>query len=285
MSKALTLGPINASSLRSWFRKSRFCIWHRSENENIFHCTVHKSASQWIRRIASDERIYRYCGLSSYQYTQEMPGKFDPRKVTQRSFDKRFPLRTFITPLYIDYNNFLNIPKPSRYKVFFVMRDPRDVLISWYFSSKYSHDLIGDQAKVREELNRLDLTDGLLYGIDHLDDFGLFGAQRSWADAGSNQDVVMLVRYEDLAVADNLSLFRKLCDHCDIRIPTDVLKELLQDNSFERLSGGRRRGEEKRDASYRKGVHGDWKNYFNGKIEQRFAEATGDLLAVWGYES
>lgn len=283
MSRALTSGPINTDSLRSWYRKSRFYIRHRSENENVFHCTVHKSASQWIRQMASDERVYRYGGLSSYQYTEAMPGKFDPRKITQRAFDKRFPSRTFVTPLYIDYNNFSNIPKHSSYKVFFVMRDPRDVLVSWYFSTKYSHDLLGDQAKIRQELNRLDVTDGLLYGIDFLDQFGLFKAQRSWADA--SQDTVMLVRYEELVAADNFGVFKRLFDHCDIRIPADLLKELLQDNSFERLSGGRQRGEENKKASYRKGVHGDWKNYFNGKLEQRFAEATDDLLTAWGYES
>ena len=165
------------------------------------------------------------------------------------------------------------------------MRDPRDVLISWYFSSKYSHDLIGEQERIRQKLHKLDLDDGLLYGIDHLEDFGLFKAQHSWAnDPSRDPDVVMLVRYEELVATENLALFQKLLTHCDIQIPADLLAELLHDNSFESLSGGRRRGEEDKKSSYRKGVHGDWRNYFNNKIQNRFAEATGDLLAVWRYE-
>src|SRR3990172_11441776 len=111
MSQSSTLSSLTPKGLRSWFRKSRFFIYHQSKNENIFHCTVHKSASQWIRRIASDERIYRYSGLVSHQYTQEMPDGFDLRKITERSFDKPFPSRTFVTPLYIDYGNFIKIPK------------------------------------------------------------------------------------------------------------------------------------------------------------------------------
>jgi hypothetical protein len=233
--------------------------------------------------MASDERIYRYSGLASYQYTQEMPGGFDPRNITERSFSKPFPLRTFVTPLYIDYDNFRKIPKPYKYKVFFVMRDPRDLLISWYFSGKYSHTLVGDLGEIRQQLERLDVEDGLLYGIDHLEHNGTFKAQRSWADSLTSDSNVMLVKYEKLITPDNILLFRQLLNHCDIRIPDNELDALLKSYSFEKLSG-RKPGQEDQNAHYRKGVWGDWKNYFSNKIQNRFTEATGDLLAVWGYK-
>ena len=271
------------SGLRSWYRKSRLFVHHKSENENVFHCTVHKSASQWIRSILSDERVYRYSGLSSYQYTQEMPGGFDPRKVTERSFDKPFPRRTFITPLYIDYDGFGKIPKPHKYKAFFLMRDPRDLLISWYFSVKYSHALIGNMGRLREELQRLEIEDGLLYVIDFLEDYGTFKAQRSWAGSSMTDPAVLLVKYESLISPDKASYFRELLNHCDIRVPEHLLQELLDAYSFERLSG-RKRGEEDQHAHYRKGVQDDWKNYFSDRIQHRFLEASGDLLAVWKYE-
>jgi hypothetical protein len=269
---------------RSWFRKSRFFLYHRSENENVFHCTVQKSASQWIRSIAADERMYRYSGLTSYQYTQEMPGGHDPRNIIEVSFDKPFPSGTFVTPLYIDYHNFQKIPKPRKYKAFFVMRDPRDLLISWYFSAKYSHALIGEQLeRIRQELSRLDVEDGLLYGIDYLKSYGLFNAQRSWAGAPTRDPNVMLVKYEQLIGPNNVKLFRQVLNHCDIRIPDEQLNELLKTYSFENLSG-RKRGQEDQKAHYRKGVQGDWKNYITDKIQNRFMEASGDLLAAWGYE-
>lgn len=283
MSKPLASSSRIPEALRSWFRKSRFFIHHRSENENVFHCTVQKSASQWILSIVSDERIYRYSGLVSYQYTQEMPGGFDPRKITELSFDTPFPSRTLVTPLYIDYDNFKKIPKPRKYKAFFVMRDPRDLLISWYFSAKYSHPLVGDLGKIREELHRLDVEDGLVYGIDYLESDGLFKAQRSWADAPTKDPNVMLVKYEKLIALDNAALFRQVLRHCDIRIPDNQLNDLLKSYSFEKLSG-RQRGEEDQKAHYRKGVQGDWKNYFTDKIQNRFREVSGDLLTVWRYE-
>jgi hypothetical protein len=94
----------------------------------------------------------------------------------------------------------------------------------------------------------------------------------------------MLVKYEDLIASDNAAVFKQVLKHCDIRIPDNQLKDLLESYSFEKLSG-RRPGQEDQKAHYRKGVQGDWKNYFNDKIQDRFMEATHDLLAVWGYQS
>src|SRR5207237_8776113 len=131
---------------------------------------------QWVRAILSDPRVYRCCGLSPCRYQDDLPGKYDPRKLTQRRFDRAFPAATIATTIYSDFDGFASIPKPARYKAFFVMRDPRDVLISWYFSSKFSHPLMGDLGRVRADLHRLSEADGLLYCIDYLDEFGLFAA-------------------------------------------------------------------------------------------------------------
>ena len=163
------------------------------------------------------------------------------------------------------------------------MRDPRDLLISWYFSVKYSHTLLGDLGKIRQELGRLDMEDGLLYGIEYLEYHGIFKAQRSWADSPTKDSNVMLVKYEKLIAPGNAVLFRQVLNHCDIPIPENQLNDLLKSYSFENLSG-RKRGQEDQKAHYRKGVDGDWRNYFTGKIQDRFMEASGDLLAVWRYE-
>lgn len=269
--------------LKVWLRRRQAPVFYQSQNQNIYHCTVQKSASQWLRAILSDPRVYRACGLSPYRYQDHLPGQHDPRKLTQRRFEKAFPATTIATTIYIDYDGFASIPKPPCYKAFFVMRDPRDVLISWYFSSKFSHPLMGDLGRVRRDLQRLSEQDGLLYCIEHLDDFGLFAAQRSWADAAGKDVNVLLVRYEDLIAEQSLATFEQLLRHCDIRAPGAELEAILRTYRFEELSG-RQAGDEDRFAHYRKGVAGDWRNHFNRTIEARFEKAAGDLISLWNYE-
>jgi hypothetical protein len=278
------------SLLQKWFpewlhwrrRDQRGAVLHQSVHQNIYHCTVQKSASQWIRRLLSDPRIRRYSGLESYQYQQQLPGKFDPRKLTDRRFVTAFPESTIATPLYVDYEGFASIPKPQRYKAFFVMRDPRDIVVSWYFSTKLSHKAQGDIERVRQELLRLTEVDGLRFSIDWLADYGLFGAQRSWLNAPSRDANVLLVRYEDLIGADQQSHIERLMLHCDIPISCDELGVVLAEYSFEQLSG-RRRGNEDAHAHYRKGVAGDWLNHFDAAVHRHFHDVAGDLLPLWNF--
>lgn len=253
-----------------------------SPSDNVFHCCLHKSGSQWIRRIAKDARVYKYSGLRDHHYQSSMPGGHDPRPVNERSFDESFPERTFVTPLYIDYQNYLAIPKPDSTRAFFVTRDPRDIVVSWYFSSLYSHRLMGDLSDVRGMLSDVDMPTGLRYSIRHLDDFGVFDAQRSWSESGGDPDVIV-VRFEDLIGEHSIDVFRHLFDHCRIPIPDDELPGLLDTHSFERLSG-RSQGTSDPQAHFRKGVAGDWKNHFDESAQEEFDRVTGDLISTLGYE-
>ena len=67
------------------------------------------------------------------------PGGIDPRKMTEIRFEAPLPPGTIVSPLYLDYPGFRSIPKPDSYRAFFVMRDPRDILVSWYLSIKHYH--------------------------------------------------------------------------------------------------------------------------------------------------
>jgi hypothetical protein len=53
--------------------------------------------------------------------------------------------------------------------------------------------------------------------------------------------------------------------------------------SFEKLSKGRKRGEEDPSSFFRKGVAGDWKHVFTQREKEAFDREAGDLLARLGY--
>ncbi|ORV36744.1 hypothetical protein AWC00_23960 [Mycobacterium conspicuum] len=260
----------------------REAVVHQSLNENIYHCTVQKTASQWLLAILSDPRIYRHCGLYIHRYEDGLPGRNDERTLTERRFDKPFPAGTIASPLYCDYEGFFSIPKPLRYKAFFVTRDPRDILVSWYFSAKISHPLIGDLERVRNDLNRLSEEDGLLYSLEYLQKVGLFAAQRSWVDTEIRDESVLLLRYEDLIGSESVAHFERLFQHCDVRVPHQDLPGILASYGFEQRSG-RQPGQEDLTAHLRKGVPGDWRNHFTGNVSTQFEAVAGDLLGVWNY--
>src|SRR6185295_6056125 len=128
---------------------------HVSAAENVYHCCVHKTASQWVRKILHDARTYQYCGLEVYNYEQEFPGGVDTRRITERTFEAEFPRRTIVTPIYIDLPGFQRLPRPDNHRAFFVPRDPRDVVIAWYCSVKLSDKVMGLIGAVREKLRVL----------------------------------------------------------------------------------------------------------------------------------
>lgn len=247
-----------------------------SPSDNVFHCCLQKTGSQWLKRVLGDPEVYRATGLSTYQYQADMPEGHDPRPVNERRFDQPFPTRTIVSPLYIDYQSYKAFPKPESSKAFFVTRDPRDLVVSWYFSQRFSHGLMGDIGNVRGVLGDLPQPEGLSYAIRHLDEFGLFAAQRSWLDAADDPDVIV-VRFEDLIGDDSFEAYRRIFDHCRLQVDDETLAAVLKRYSFERLSG-RSRGSEDVYTHFRKGVAGDWLNHFDDEVMATFREVTGDLV-------
>lgn len=251
---------------------------------NVFHCCVHKTASQWVRHIVSDPRVIEYSGLQPFNHEDQMPSGFDPRDLNQRMFDQPFPEHTFVTPLYIDFQGFASIPKTSSYKAFFVMRDPRDIVVSWYFSNKFSHVAYDSNLGERHVLATVSLQEGLIHSIQRLKENGLFESLRSWFDAAKHDDNVWVTKFEELTSPENYDVFDTLFQHCQIDVPEAVLRQVLEDVKFENLAG-RQRGEENVWSHFRKGIGGDWVNYFDDEVEQQFTDISGDLARYLGYES
>lgn len=260
-------------------------VEYRSAYTNIYHCSAHKAASQWIKAIFRDHRVYKYSGLMHYN-PHQLVEKVEQREKMERIAHSSFPPKTIVSPLYITFEHFQTMAKPENYKCFFTMRDPRDIVVSWYFSMRYSHGATNPIVlRYRKELCQLSLADGLLYTVEQLCGSGEFEILRSWCDIPKKTPKVKLFKFEDLTASNNLETFAKLFQHCDILIPEDELRLLLKDFAFEQLAGGRKQGNENLHSHYRKGVSGEWKEYFDqGGLLRVFEKATGDLVRRMGYE-
>ena len=55
-------------------------------------------------------------------------------------------------------------------------------------------------------------------------------------------------------------------------------------HAWEKLSGGRKKGEQNINSHYRKAKIGDWKSFLQGESLSRFNEISADLIPVLGYD-
>ena len=235
------------------------------EETTIFHITHYKAGSRWVfrilRRCARDRLVQVKAGREEVLEEPIVPGGV-------------------YSACYLSRDEFDRIDAPADSRRFFIMRDLRDTLVSGYFSLRGSHPQYKNRAvaDMRERVQAMELEQGLLHTLE---DWLPVNAeiQRSWVESGEQ-----LIRYEDLLVDDKAILEEILLDKCELGVSRRKLGRAIDKESFEQLSGGRARGEEDTSAHYRKGIAGDWRNYFTERIKDEFKRRYGDLLISTGYE-
>jgi hypothetical protein len=240
----------------------------------VFHLTHQKAGSQWIHRIfhalVFDRVVLPEVELAS---THERP-------IEGVQFLKRPVLPGKIYPtLYLTREQFAAARLPRHHRRFIVIRDPRDTLVSAYFSYKLSHKLNSDwMHDCRARLNRVSTEEGLLFLLDNwLPTIATF--QWSWAATGEE-----LIKYEDLLKNDEAILERVLLRHCRLPVEHEHFLEVVRANRFESWTSGRKRGQEDMASHERKGIAGDWANHFTPRVAAAFRSRYGSLLVATGYE-
>jgi len=244
-------------------------------NRQIFHCCVQKTASQWFKYILGLEDVLDAAKLSAFYPYCESFDRSD-NIFTSKSYSP-FPKNTLISPLYIDYKTFSNLPKPKDYRAFFVTRDPRDILVSWYFSAKFSHGKDGYINQYITDLQKIDsVEEGLIYSIQALDEFGLWRTIKNWHSHANNEREI-IVRFEDLTGGEQVKHWQSLFEFLDIELPSSSLESILSQYNFEYWSKGRKQGEEDKASHMRKGISGDWKNYFTPLVAEKFQQVVSSF--------
>jgi len=210
------------------------------------------------------------------------------------------------------------------YRGFHVVRDPRDILVSAYFSHRYSHGTSTwpELAAHRERLQALSKEDGLFAEMEFNASF--FEDMATW---DYEQEHVLELHMEDLTadpdegfleiaaflgilaprepaslshtvlarmnrlnrrgrdyMPRNLPLFP--VPHQRLQtIPGSTIGRIIDRFRFSKLAGGRKRGQENKNSHYRKGQPGDWKNHFTDAHVRTFKDRYNNLLLKLDYES
>ena len=90
------------------------------------------------------------------------------------------------------------------------------------------------------------------------------------------------VRYEDLLHRPEVEI-RRLLEFLGGDPAEETVRRCVEAASFEKLSKGRKRGEEDPSSFFRKGIAGDWKNAFTRRDTEIFEVEAGELLDRLGY--
>jgi len=237
--------------------------WQRRSMPAVLHVTHWKAGSQWIHRIL------KYC-------CSELTVR--PRENNDHVLKGPIRQGMIYPTIYAMREQLQHLSYPDHVRRFVVIRDPRDSVVSLYFSTKNSHKngspIVLER---RAHLQTMSQEDGLCFTIEN--SAAIAAIIRSWLGADDP-----LIRYEDLLRDDERILERVLLGHCQLPVSPRNLRAAIRENSFERLTGGRARGQEDIAAHERKGVAGDWQNYFTPRVKEVFHRHFGDVLVASGYE-
>lgn len=180
------------------------------------------------------------------------------------------------------------------HNIIVVMRDGRDIMVSAYFHMLFNHE--ANQTYAVEEIrNRLQFEDYdnveknmpefIKYMFTQYPKIG-YSTRFSWADfvdSWINKNC-HIVKYEDLLIDPTKTMMLATKHITGKEINIDQVAEVTNKYSFKKLTG-RNRGEEVRTSFARKGISGDWKNYFNTDSKLIFHKYAGPQLIDLGYET
>jgi hypothetical protein len=231
-------------------------------------------------------------------------------------------LKTFIEGNHINFLSYTNADYPyvekfGRLRGFHVIRDPRDIIVSGYYSHLYSHPTKDwpELVAYREKIKNMSKEEGLFLEIDRSE--YVFQHMSKWNYANSD---ILELKMEDIVrdpyaslvevfawlglVNENMRLKNQtyyllyrsiskltgkysrlgLLQYRVDKLPVDKLLYIVYSNRFDVKSKGRRPGQEDVTSHFRKGVPGDWVNHLTVDHVKYFEERHPNLLAKLGYE-
>lgn len=272
----------------------------------------HKCATTYTLRVVGD--ICRYMGLRHLQY-------HSPKMWGYPSHGT--PLDEFAVKSGLDFVSFTNsdpryIGDISNYLGFHLIRDPRDMVVSAYFSHKHSHGTDGwpELTEFRAALESLPKNEGMMESIKFTARLPTDGWNiepfRAMMDWDYSRDNIMQIKFEDMVsdpyqtFLDAFKFMKLTCDS-DSTFPSLLAYYLRSKNRsfrnprisaipewmvllkihrhrFTKATKGRPRGVSDVTSHYRNGMPGDWKNHFTSEHKAYFKREYTDLLIKLGYE-
>ena len=166
----------------------------------------------------------------------------------------------------------------------YLIRDGRDVMVSYYF---YLNRVVSEELRKSGQMGLFKYISGRVKS-KFSSNFSMFIKEKTleWKDhveKSIEQKPDMVVKYE-LLHQNTYNTLKTIFKTMNLDVEESIIISAVEKFCFKKCAN-RAKGEEDAKSFYRKGVVGDWCNYFKERDISYFKENAGDLLIELGYES
>lgn len=156
-------------------------------------------------------------------------------------------------------------------RLVFMLRDGRDVAVSGWLHLRRQYG----PERAWETIGQYTQRVAKVWRRDH---------ERMRAFTEKYPDAGIEVRYERLS-QDAAGELSRVLRFLGLASDPATVAACVRLAAFDAVSGGRAEGDENRDSHFRKGIVGDWRNYFDEEAVAAFEREAGPLLRSLGYGS
>ena len=200
-------------------------------NQSIIWFTAHKCASVYASEIL--QKLAEDVGMIYRNYEGDLWEKGQSLEKLIYGNDSETINNMFKTTghIYGPFRQYYPIPEMEKYKVILMLRDPRDVLTSLYFSIAYSHGILESQQTEAEAVREYVKSKN----IDHVvieHSPWLRTTYECYTKCLFGKNNVLFLSYEDM-VTDFPAWLIEICKNLPIKPGEQLVNELIDHAVFE----------------------------------------------------
>ena len=282
--------PIISGYLRRRTLQKRFPVEielikgnHHNENKHpsLIHFSVNKAATQYVKHIlcrCASEQGMVPVGIHEYAWATDFP------YLDSLSASEMQKYRHVFLPegyLYSVFGGMIEgISDLEKYLIVLMIRDPRDVLVSNYYSTAYSHRVPDKESsgykeflEKREKTRQIDVDAYVLARSEKV--YSVY--QRYINLLLNNFPHTLVVKYEDMT-GDFQTWLKKLLEYCKLEISDELLHSLLTQAKQSRPK------KEDIQRHVRKGVPGDFKEKLRPETIDYLNSKFSPILKAFEYD-
>jgi len=232
----------------------------------IFAASSPKAGSQWIKALLDHPVVRSHSGLMT------LP------QLDYRGRRRRLPYASFVPGMYVSYDDYSALDKPWPYRTVYIFRDPRDLVVSGYFSAVETHREMPGYEHLRDEMRSLPVGDGMMRAIELMTP--RLQEMASWV--GVDDPAVVALRLEEIG-ADHAGHVRRILDHCGFALTDAELEQVIRETSRDSLQAKDLAGRDPGAESHYRRDRRSHRELFEPRHEKALEEAVPGLAARLGY--